>query len=83
MKRSSKRSHFNLNYSKPIKTNIFLERKHDEYDNANRSIQESLNKKTNQMKKQSEIDKLMKQLQVMRVERDIQKAEGDQLIQAF
>ena len=64
------------------KTNILLKKKLDEYDLANKRFQESLNKKATQIKDQSEIDKLVKQLQVMRVEIDIQRAEAIQLIQA-
>ena len=64
------------------KTNIPLKKKLDDYDLANKRFQESLNKKANQIKDQSEIDKLVKQLQVMRVEIDIQRAEAIQLIQA-
>ena len=64
------------------KTNILLKKKLDEYDLANKRFQVSLNKKTAQIKKQTEIGKLVKQLQVMRVEIDIQRAEDIQLIQA-
>ena len=64
------------------KTNVLLKQKLDEYDLANKRFHESLTKKTNQIKDQSEIDKLVKQLQVMRVEIDIQRAEAVQLIQA-
>ena len=64
------------------KTNILLKKKLDEYDLANKRFQESLNKKTVQIKEQTEIEKLVKQLQVMRVEIDIQRAEAIQLIQA-
>ena len=64
------------------RTNILLKQKLDEYDLANKRFQESLSKKTNQIKDQSEIEKLVKQLQVMRVEIDIQRAEAIQLIQA-
>ena len=64
------------------KTNILLKKKLDEYDLANKRFQESLNKKTAQIKEQTEIEKLAKQLQVMRVEIDIQRAEAIQLIQA-
>ena len=64
------------------KTNILLKQKSDEYDLANKRFQESLTKKTTQIKDQSEIAKLMKQLQNMRVEIDIQRAEAIQLIQA-
>ena len=64
------------------KTNILLKKKLDEYDLANKRFQESLNKKAAQIKKQTEIEKLVKQLQVMRVEIDIQRAEAIQLIQA-
>ena len=64
------------------KTNILLKKKLDDYDLANKRFQESLNKKATQIKDQSEIDKLVKQLQMMRVEIDIQRAEAIQLIQA-
>ena len=59
-----------------------LKQKLDEYHLANKRFQESLTKKTNQIKDQSEIEKLIKQLQIMRVEVDIQRAEAIQLIQA-
>ena len=64
------------------KNNILLKSKLDEYDLANKRFQESLNKKTAQIKEQTEIEKLVKQLQMMRVEKDIQRAEAIQLIQA-
>ena len=64
------------------KTNILLKQKLGEYDLANKRFQESLTKKTIQIEDQSEIEKLIKQLQIMRVEIDIQRAEAIQLIQA-
>ena len=64
------------------KTKILPEQKLDENDIANKRFQEPLTKKTNQIKDQSEVEKLMKQLQFMRVEIDIQRAEAFQLIQA-
>ena len=64
------------------KTNILLEKKLDEYDPANKRFQESSNKKAAQIKEQTEIEKLVEQLQVVRVEIDIQRAEAVQLIQA-
>ena len=64
------------------KTNILFKKKLDEYDLANKRFQESLNKKAAQIKEQTEIKKLVKQLQVMRLEIDIQRAEAIQLIQA-
>ena len=64
------------------KTNTLLEKKLDEYDLANKRFQESLNKKAAQIKEQTEIEKLVKQLKVMRVEIDFQRAEAIQLIQA-
>ena len=64
------------------KTNILLKQKLDEYDLANKRFEESLTKKTNQIKDQYEIEKLVKQLQVLRVEIDIQRAGAIQLIQA-
>ena len=63
------------------RTNIVLKQKFDEYDRAYKRFQESLNKNSTQMKKQTEIEKLLKQLQVMRVETDIRRAEAMQLIQ--
>ena len=59
-----------------------LKQKLDEYDLANKRFQESLTKKTNQIKDQSEIERPIKQLQIMRVEIDIQRAEGIHLIRA-
>ena len=64
------------------KTNILSGQKLDENDLANKRLQESLTKKTNQIKNQSEVEKLIKQLLFMRVEIDIQRAEAIQLIQA-
>ena len=64
------------------KTNILLKKKLDDYDLANKRFQESLNKKATQIKEKTEIEKLVKQLQAMRVEIDIQRAEAIQLIQA-
>ena len=64
------------------KTNILLKQKPDEFDPANKRFQESLNKKTAQIKEQTEIEKLIKQLQVMTVEIDVPRAEATQLIQA-
>ena len=64
------------------KTSILLKQKLDENDLAKKRFQESLNKKASQIEKQTEIEKLVKQLQVMRVEIDIQRAEAIQLIQA-
>ena len=63
------------------KTNILLKNL-DEYDLANKRFQESLNKKAAQIKEQTEIEKLVKQLQVMRVDINIQRAEAIQLFQA-
>ena len=54
----------------------------DEHDLVNKRFRESLTKKTTQVKDQSEIKKLIKQLQIMRVEIDIQRAEAIQLSQA-
>ena len=64
------------------KTKILLKQKLDEYDLADKSFQEYLTKKTNQIKDQSENEKLIKQLQNMRVEIDIQRAQVIQLLQA-
>ena len=58
-----------------------MKQKLDEYDLANNRFQESLNKKAAQIKEQTEIEKLVKQLQVMRVEIDIQRAAAIQIIQ--
>ena len=64
------------------KTNILHKQKLDKHDLANKRFHESLTKKTNQIKDPSEIEKLIKQLQIMRVEVDNQLAEAIQLIQA-
>ena len=64
------------------KTNILVKQKVDEYDLANKRFQEFLNNKAAQIKEQTEKEKLVKQLQVMRVEIDIQRAEAIQVIQA-
>ena len=64
------------------KANILLKKKLDEHDLANKRFQESLNKKAAQIKEQTEIEQLVKQLQVGRVEIDIQRAEAIQLSQA-
>ena len=65
------------------KSNFLLKKKLDEYDLVNKRFQESLNKKAAQIKEQTEIEKLVQQLKVMRVGIDIQRAEGIQLIQAI
>ena len=54
----------------------------DENDLANKRFQESLTTKPNQIKDKSEGETLIKQLQVMRVEIDIQRTEAIQLIHA-
>ena len=59
-----------------------LKQKLDEYDFTNKGFQESLIKKLNQIRGQSEIEKLIKPLQIMIVEIDIQRAEAIQIIQA-
>ena len=64
-------------------TNKLLKKKLDEYDLANKRCQESLNKKAAQIEEQTEIKKLVEQLQVMGVEIDFQSAEAIQLIQAL
>ena len=64
------------------KTNILLKEKLDAFDVANKRFKEILDKKDTKLKDQTEIDKLVKQLQTMRVEIDIQRAEAIQLIQA-
>ena len=64
------------------KTNILVKPKQDEYDLANKWFQESLIKLTNQIKDQSEVEKLIKQLQITRLEIDIRRAEAIQLSQA-
>ena len=53
----------------------------DDYDLANKRFKESLTKKSGQTKDQAEIEKLVKQLQVMKVEIDFQRAEAIRLIQ--
>ena len=47
---------------------------------ANKRFKEILDKKDTRIKDQTEIDQLVKQLQVMRGEIDIQRAEAIQLI---
>ena len=68
--------------SEANETNILLKQKLDEYDLANKRYQEYFTEKTAQTKDQSEIEKLIKQLQIVRVEIVIQRAEAIQLIQA-
>ena len=63
------------------KTIILLKQKLVEYDHANKRFQAPLNKKLTQIKEQTEIEKLVKQLLVMGLEVDIQRAEVVQLIQ--
>ena len=53
------------------KANILLQQNLDEYDLANKRFQVFLTKKTNQIKDQSDIEKLIRQLQIMGVEIDI------------
>ena len=48
---------------------------------ANKRFKEILDKKDTRIKDQNDTDKLVKQLKVMRVEIDIQRAEAIQLIQ--
>ena len=55
--------------------------KMDEYDLANKRFQETVIKKTNQIKDRSEVEKLIKPFQNMRIEINIQRAEAIQLIQ--
>ena len=57
------------------KTNILLNEKLDAFDVANKQFKEILDKKDTRLKDQANIDKLTKQLQIMRVEIDIQRAE--------
>ena len=59
----------------PNKTNILLNEKLDAFDVANKQFKEILDKKDTRLKDQANIDKLTKQLQIMRVEIDIQRAE--------
>ena len=63
------------------KTNLLMKKKLDEYDLANKRFQESSNKKAARSKNRPK-EKLVKQLQVMRVQLDIQRAGAIQLIQA-
>ena len=51
----------------PNKTTIFLKQWLEEYDIANKRFHKSLNKKTTQMRRQSAIDKLVRQSQVLGV----------------
>ena len=64
------------------KTNILLKEKLDASNIANKRFKEILDKKDTRLKDQTEIEKLVKQSQVMRRETDIQRAEAIQLIQA-
>ena len=57
------------------------EQKLDDNDLVNKRFQESLTEKTNQIKDQAEIKKLLKELQVKKVEIDIHRAEAIQVIQ--
>ena len=57
--------------SEANKTKNLLQQKLDEYDLANKKFDESLTKKTNQIKDQFEIEKLKIQLQITRVEIDL------------
>ena len=63
-------------------TNNLLKQKLDDYDLANKRFQETLTKTTNQITDQAAIEKFVTQLQVMKVEIDIQRAEAIQLVQA-
>ena len=65
------------------KSNFLPKQKLDDYDLANKRFQGSLTGKTNHFKFQAEIEKLVKHLQVMKVEVDIQRAEAIQLVQAL
>ena len=60
---------------------ILLKGKLDAFDVVNKQFQEILDRKDTRIKDQNDTDKLVKQLQVMRVEIDIQRAEAIQLIQ--
>ena len=79
---TSKRESLQSELLESNKTNRLLKKKLDEYDPAKKRFQEYSNEKTAQIKEQTDIEKLVKQLQVMRVEIDIQRAEAVQLIQA-
>ena len=56
-----------------------LPEKLDVIEFAKKHLEKSLNKKSNQLKEHSKIDKLVKQLKVIRVETDNQRAESIQL----
>ena len=58
-----------------------LTKKLDDYDLANKSFQESSTKKTRQITDQADVQKLVKQLNVLKDELAIQRAEAIQLIQ--
>ena len=64
------------------KTNLHLKQELEEYEMAKQKFHEPMKKKTNQMEKQSKIGKLVKWLQVINVENDIQRAEAIHLIEA-
>ena len=63
------------------KRNILLKEKLLFFVVANKRFKEILDKKDTRIKDQNDTDKLVKQLQVMRVEIDIQRAEAIQLFQ--
>ena len=64
------------------KMNILLKQKTDDYDLANKTYHESLTKNRNQIKEQAEVEKLVKQFQVRKVEIDVQLSKTTQLIEA-
>ena len=66
---------------KANKTNVLLKKKMDDHYLANQTFQESLAKKTSEIKDHAEVERRVKHLQVLRVEIDIQRAEAIQLFQ--
>ena len=64
------------------KMTILLKQKMDESDLVKKSFQESSTKKTSQIKHQAKVEKLLKQLQVMKVGIEFQRAEAIHWVQA-
>ena len=61
---------------------MFLEEMLDAFDVANKRFKEILDKKDVKIIDQTEIDEQFKQVKIMGVEIDIQRAEANELVQA-
>ena len=71
-------------HSEPLEaneTNFLYKQKLDDYDLANRRFQKCLPKKTNEIEDLAEIEKHVKQLQIMKVGIHFYRAEAVQLVQ--